>query len=299
MATDRPDVEHPVGVEAELATALASLGSLVRQERRRRDLTLAQLAARAQVSTSSVHTAEHGRRSSIEMFVRLVTALDMRLGISLDERDAAATSVSEPMSTQIPDRVPRLHGRDIVHAAMGELEASHLQRLRRDVGIDEPWQHFQFAGRADLVSWDVPGRALLRIENKAQFPDLQDALVRFNSERVYLADAIGLRLGLVQPPMVQTHVMVALWSAEVIAVVRRSPATFRATFPSPPDAFLTWWAGGIPAAGITSALVLLDPFASGRQSRFVGLQAVLAGVRPRVTGYAAAADLVRRARPGA
>ncbi len=35
--------------------------------------------------------------------------------------------------------------------------------------------------------------------------------------------------------------------------------------------------------------MLLDPFAAGRQKALVGLDAALAGVKPRVRGYAEAA----------
>ena len=54
---------------------------------------------------------------------------------------------------------------------MGEYEASHLRALGFKVGIDEPYQHYQFAGRADLVAWDVDARAFLHIENGTRFPD--------------------------------------------------------------------------------------------------------------------------------
>lgn len=101
------------------------------------------------------------------------------------------------------------------------------------------------------------------------------------------------RLGMSGPPVTVTHVMVALWSTEVIEVLRRNPATFAAICPDPPDAFLGWWAGKPPRRGVSSSLVLLDPFASGSQSRFATLRKVLGGVPSRISGYAAAAEMVR------
>jgi hypothetical protein len=56
--------------------------------------------------------------------------------------------------------------------------------------------------------------------------------------------------------------------------------------------------GDPPTTGTSRSLVRLDPFAAGRQRAFVGLDAVLDGVRPRLRGYHEAAERVtRRSRP--
>ncbi|HEX5828719.1 MAG TPA: hypothetical protein VFY23_14425 [Candidatus Limnocylindrales bacterium] len=65
---------------------------------------------------------------------------------------------------------------DLVHAAMGELEARALQRPGRTIAIGEPYQHYQFAGRADLLAWDAED--LLHIENRTRFPNLQEPRAR-------------------------------------------------------------------------------------------------------------------------
>jgi hypothetical protein len=59
---------------------------------------------------------------------------------------------------------------DPVHSAMREFEAAHLRRLGKNlrIGIDEPYQHYQFAGPADVVAWDLAARALLHIENRTR-----------------------------------------------------------------------------------------------------------------------------------
>lgn len=50
---------------------------------------------------------------------------------------------------------------DPVHAAMGEFEAAHLLKAGYEVMVNEPCQHYQFAGRADLIAFDRGSRTLL------------------------------------------------------------------------------------------------------------------------------------------
>lgn len=152
------------------------------------------------------------------------------------------------------------------------------------VGIDEPYQHYQFAGRADVVAWNPDRAALLHLENRTRFPDFQHAAGSFNSKRAYLGDSLAKRLG-VRQWRSETHVVVALWSAEVLHSLRLHPESFRSLCPDPPDDFAAWWAGQAPAAGVTSSLVLLDPLARGRQRVFVGLDDAIASAKPRHRGY--------------
>lgn len=176
---------------------------------------------------------------------------------------------------------------------MGELEAGWLQRHGFDVSIDHPYQHYQFAGRADVLAWTSQPSALLHIENRTRFPDLQSAAGAFNAKRRYLARNVADELR-VKPFRSETHVLMGLWSAEVIHVVRMRRASFRALCPDPEDRLVEWFAGRPPATGSSSSLVLLDPFAAGRRTRTVGLARVLDGVRPRVRGYADAATRLQR-----
>ncbi len=60
-----------------------------------------------------------------------------------------------------------------MHAAMGEAGAAHLRTLGFAVRLDEPFQHYQFAGRGDVVAWSVERAALLHLENRTAFPNLQ------------------------------------------------------------------------------------------------------------------------------
>ena len=180
---------------------------------------------------------------------------------------------------------------------MGELEASHLQRLGFPVAIDEPYQHFQFAGRADVLAWSLECRALLHIENKTRLQDLQELAGAYNAKRRYLAAVMGERLGLGNRGWDSvTHVLAVLWSSEVLHVLRLRSGTFSALCPDSAEAFGGWWTGAIPAPGITSAIMVLDPdpTLSSRRARWIGAEAI-ATARPRYRDYAdAAAALSRR-----
>ena len=177
---------------------------------------------------------------------------------------------------------------------MGELEARILAAHGYKVSLDEPWQHYHFAGRADVIGWDDSRRAMLHVENKSQLPDVQDGLGRFHGTQRYLSTALGARLVPGGRPASETHVLAVLWSSEVLRVIRRQPATFRATFPDPIEAFRRWCEGDPPGTGFHSTIVLIDPFATDRQRLMVGLDEALDGVRPRVAGYAEAAARLRR-----
>jgi hypothetical protein len=173
---------------------------------------------------------------------------------------------------------------DPVHSAMGELEAAHLRARGFQMSVDEPYQHYQFAGRADLVAWSVDALALLHIENRTRFPDFQEAAGAYNAKRAYLGAALAERLG-VGRWRSETHVVAALWSAEVLHMLRIRTESFRALCPNGPEAFTSWW-NGVPARhGRTSALVVLDPLATGRQRAFISLDEGLSA-RPRHRGYA-------------
>lgn len=178
-------------------------------------------------------------------------------------------------------------GMDLVHSAMGEQEARHLRGLGFPVGIDEPYQHYQFAGRADLVAWDLDRRALLHVENRTRFPDLQEIAGSYNAKRAYLAAALGRRVG-VRRWASETHVLAGLWSSEVLHVLRLRTETFRALCPDGLRAVEGWWSGKPPESGTSSVLIVLDPLARGRQRRLVGLDEALTA-RPRFSGYADAA----------
>src|SRR3990170_2125685 len=147
----------PAAVQA-LARVSVAAGDLIRAERSRRKLTLRELAAHAGVSAAAIAHVEAGHPASLETYARLATALEMRLELGL----------VDPRRRTGPSREA-----DLVHAAMGDAEARHLRSLGFDVGLDMPYQHYQFAGRADLLAWDRERRSLLHVENRTRFPNLQ------------------------------------------------------------------------------------------------------------------------------
>ena len=102
---------------------------------------------------------------------------------------------------------------------MGECEARLLRGLGYQVSIDHPYQHYQFAGRADVLAWSAEEAALLHIENRTRFPNLQEAAGSFNAKRQYLAKVVSQQLER-RPFVTQTHVMVGLWSAEVLRALQ-------------------------------------------------------------------------------
>lgn len=258
---------------------VAVAGSRIRAERERRGWSLAALAIRAGVSRSAVQTAESGKHASLEMIVALSAALGLSVELDLVDRKRR-------------DRLSSFRAEDPVHAAMGELEARRLRGFGFAVAMDEPYQHYQFSGRADLVAWSVGDRALLHLENRTQFPNVQESLGSFNAKRAYFAAELAARLGL-KPFVTETHVMACLWSSEVLHALRIHPETFRTACPDAADCFAAWWSGAHPAAGRSSALIVLDPLAEGRQRQWVDLETAISVARPRVRGYAEAALRLR------
>ena len=171
---------------------------------------------------------------------------------------------------------------------MGEFEVAHLRRFGFGLAVDEPYQHYHYAGRADVVAWDARDRALLHIENRTRFPDFQEMAGSFNSKRAYLGAAMAERVGILGWAS-ETHVIAALWSSEVLHALRMRTASVHALCPSDVRAFEGWWEGVPPPTGRWSVAVALDPLASGRQRTFVGLEDALT-VRSRYRGYADAAS---------
>lgn len=253
-----------------------SFGAQVREARIDRRWTIRDLARRAGVSAGMAYRVESGATASTDTAQRLATALGRRAELQL-----------------VDPRRREIHANrtvDVVHSAMGELEAAHLRRLSFPVGIDEPYQHYQFAGRADAVAWDLDRAALLHIENRTRFPDVQETAGSFNAKRAYLGASLADRLG-IRRWSSETHVIAALWSAEVLHVLRLREQSFRAICPDPADAFADWWLGTPPVTGAVSAFVVLDPLAAGRQRPFIGLDAAILA-RPRHRGYADVARLL-------
>ncbi len=180
---------------------------------------------------------------------------------------------------------------DPVHAAMGEVEAVRLRGIGFTVGLDEPFEHFQFAGRADVVAWSADRVALPDIENRTRFPDIQESFGSFNAGRRYLGPELAARPGVVRWRS-ETHVIAALWSGEVRRTLRSHRASFAGVCLDSPEVFEGWWLGDPPPTGRRSILLLFDPIAGRRcgRRRWAGL-GDLPGLRPR---YRDSADVVKQ-----
>jgi hypothetical protein len=267
-----------------LGRVAAQAGTQLRDARRSRRMSLEDMVERAGVSVGSGYAAEAGRPVSLETYVRLAIAVGLRPSLVLESGRASVPSRAVGST------------RDVVHAAMGECEAAQLSGFGLRVAIDEPYQHFQFAGRADVVAWNLDERQLLHIENKTRLDDIQDVAGAYNAKRAYLANALGERLG-VGPRgwRTVTHVLAVLWSAEIMRMLRLRPATFRAVCPDSSRTFAQWWSGDRLDEGLTSVLVILDPDPAlgARHRRWIDVDE-LGSARPRYRAYADAAASVSR-----
>ena len=211
-----------------------TFGQQVRDLRLARGWSVAELARRSGLSPSFVYLIEGGQSGSVEGAARLAIALGKHAELTL----------ADPR--QRDDRRPDL-GSDLVHSLMGVFETGHFRRLGVPIGVDVPYQHFQFAGRADVVAWDLAKRALLHSENRTRFPDFQSMAGSFNGKRAYLAEAVGKRVG-VRRWASQTHVIAAIWSAESLHVVRLRADSFPSVVPRSARRLLDV-VGGRPADG--------------------------------------------------
>jgi transcriptional regulator with XRE-family HTH domain len=283
MSPLRRLVPMPPLARAALARMAIDAGQHVREERRRRGWTLRAVAERAGVAATVVHSVESGTPASLESYARIATALGLRPELLLSAGRARGA--------------PRDDVQDFVHAAMGECEVRALRGPLRTIAIDEPYQHYQFAGRADVLAWT--DRDLLHIENRTRFPNIQEAAGAYNAKRRYLAPAMAERLDLgPRGWRTVTHVMACLWSSEVLHVIRLRPATFEAICPDPTTALDAWLQDSPPAPGVTSSLVLLDPAVPfGSRRRTIAGLGDAERVDPRFRGYGDAAEGLRRPAP--
>lgn len=271
-------MSSPNSVDQRLAALGARLGDQIRSERLRRQIRQATLADTAGVSRPLIVWVEAGNVPSLETYARVARALGLRLEVDLaDPRRKTATRSEDP-----------------VHAAMGEWLVRLLRPHGYAVALDEPYQHFQFAGRADVLSWQLDPPALLHVENRTRFPNLQETLGSYSAKRSYLPRVFAHRLGLRHGFRSVANVMVVLRSAEAIHDLRLRTASFAAVCPDPIDLFTGWLSGSPPASGLHSVLAIVDPLAQGRSWAIVGLERVRS-IRPRYRGYADAAEALRRA----
>lgn len=228
----------------------------------------------AGLSRSAVLNLESGRPGGLLTYLRVAEALGLRLDIDL-------AGPASPLEVE-----------DAVHAVMGEVQARRLGTGLREVLVDEPYQRFRFAGRADLVVVDRPALALHHSENKTRIVSVGEMGGSFNAKCLWLGEHVAERYRLRRLAS-ETHVLVLLWSEEVLAAARTLARTLRSFGPDGTRAFCAWW-GGSPLPGMHRGLVFLDPIDRGSgQPQWVGLEEALES-RPRYQGYQDAFEELRR-----
>src|SRR4051812_33282003 len=112
MSPARFHASAPPAVDALVRQIWSTLGQAIRAERQRRGWSVARLATVAGVSRTTAYLVERGETGSLEVAIRLATALSLRLDLILTDprrRDRSIVRAEDP-----------------VHAAMGEFEAAHL-----------------------------------------------------------------------------------------------------------------------------------------------------------------------------
>ncbi len=202
------------------------------------------------MSRSLVYLVERGDATTVATYVRIGNALGLRVELLLgDDRPTARSE----------------RAMDPVHAAIVETLASRYAARGWWVGADEPFQHFQFAGRADLVVIDPTGPHLLHHEVKTAIPNVGELAGSWNVKRRYLAGVLASRNGFAAGFRSVTHVLTVAWTGECLRVLRLRAATFRSLAPDDTVAFETWWTGTPPARpGTTATAVGLDPIVRPR-----------------------------------
>lgn len=265
-------------VLARVTSLCAAVGAQVRAARVRRRWTTKRLAHEAGVSRSLVYLVERGEPTTMETYARLGAALGLRFEVTLED----TRSKARPGQAEDP-----------VHSAIVETLAARYAAQGRDVAADEPFQHFQFAGRADVTAVDPAGPDLLHHEVKTAIPNVGELAGAWNVKRQYLARALADRHAIRGGFRSVTHVLTIAWTADCLHVLRLRGATIRSLGPDAPDAFTRWWDGARPvAAGITAAVVMFDPVERPRAPAWAPLDD-LEALRPRHRGYA---DLLRELR---
>ena len=132
------------------------------------------------------------------------------------------------------------------------------------------------------------------MELRTRLPNLGETAGSFNAKCLWLASGLAERAGLSRFRS-ESHVLVVLWSSEVLHTLRLRSDTLRALGPDGEAPFRRWWDGTDLPDGRTRGLVVLDPLDRGpRARRWIDLDAAI-GARSRYQGYADALAALRNA----
>jgi len=180
-----------------------------------RNLTQAQLAARAGVSRGTVSGLERGLVGG--MTVSTLRTISRALGM--------------PPIVSLGWRTPEVeHLRDRLHAAMVEHVVSTLAGLGWEMTPEHSFNHYGERGSADVLAWHATERALLVVETKTRLWDLQDMLSTLDRKRRVLPGVVARELDWRSRAVGVVLVLPELSTPR--HVVERHSATFQAALPA-------------------------------------------------------------------
>jgi len=201
------------------------VGLVFRAIRRRKRLTQADVAARAQVHQTTVSLLERGHLD--ELTVHTIRAIGAVLEVS----------------AQV---APRWRGGDVdrlldeQHAALVEAAAATLRALGWVVLLEYTFSHFGERGSVDLAAWQPQATALLLVEAKSRVVDIQDLLSTTDRKQRLVPRLLAAERGW-RPASIGTVILLPEGS-RARNVVARHEATFAARFPGRTRETRSWLA---------------------------------------------------------
>lgn len=190
------------------------VGRIFRAVRQHLGLRQEDLSAMSGVSQSSVSRVERGiaETMSVADLDRIAQALNVRLSLDAWWRGGDLARLM-----------------DAGHAAIVEYVVGLLRAAGWQVIVEYTFNVFGERGSVDIVAWHAERRALLLVEVKSRFTDLQEMLATFARKLrlvpPLLAESEGWR------PAVVGRLIVAPGTTANRRVVAAHPSTFDATFP--------------------------------------------------------------------
>jgi AcrR family transcriptional regulator len=187
---------------------------MVQDVRVSRNLTQADVAARAGVSRGTVSRLERG----------LVDCL------TIGAVRAISRGLAMPSMVALGWRSPEIDRlRDRLHAAMVEQVASLLVDHGWEITPENSFNHYGERGSADLLALHIASGALLIVEIKSRLWDLQDMLFSVDRKRRVLPGLVARSAG--RPPRAVGVVLVLPEMSTHRHMIERHAVTLKAAFP--------------------------------------------------------------------
>jgi transcriptional regulator with XRE-family HTH domain len=172
------------------------------------------VSARSGVSQGLVSRIERGvaEAVSVRELDRVAKALNIRLSLNSWWRDGDLAQLL-----------------DAGHAAIVEYTVGWLRRRGWEVLVEYGFNHYGERGSVDIVAWHPRFRALLLVEVKTRFVDLQDMLATFARKIRVVPELLVESHG--WQPLAVGRLIVAPGTGANRRVVEAHPAIFGATYP--------------------------------------------------------------------